>query len=69
METTAGHRLGKNVQNERKRQGIGKIRFCLMAGISRPLLDKVEDGTSNITLSKLEAIAKGLGVEPWELLR
>lgn len=39
-----------------------------MASISRPYLDLVESGSSNITLEKLDSLAESLGVEPWELI-
>ncbi|TXF35884.1 helix-turn-helix transcriptional regulator [Collinsella sp. BA40] len=68
METKTGHILGQNVAAIRTRQNLSKSQFCLMASISRPYLDLVESGSSNITLEKLDSLAESLGVEPWELI-
>lgn len=60
--------IGANVQRLRQEQGHTKTAFCLMAGISRPYLDKVEAGEANITVRQLERLASGLGVEPVDLI-
>lgn len=61
--------LGRNIRAERRRLGLTKTDFCLQAGISRVLLDLVEENRSNLKLSTLEKIAHALGKEPWELLK
>lgn len=61
--------LGRNIRAERRRLGLTKIDFCLQAGISRVLLDLIEENRSNLKLSTLEQIAHALGKEPWELLK
>lgn len=61
--------LGRNIRAERRRLGLTKIDFCLQAGISRVLLDLIEENRSNLKLSTLEQIAHALRKEPWELLK
>lgn len=60
--------LGRNVRTKRRAQGLGKSAFCLMAGISRPTLDKIEAGTADPKLSSISHMADALDVEPGELL-
>lgn len=69
MDTSVQHILGDNVSRLRKELGLSKVDFCLQAGISRVLLDRIESGHSNLKLSTLEHIASALGKTPWELLR
>lgn len=68
MTKTPQQILGGNVNRLRREAGLRKTEFCLMADISRPLLDGVEGGRSNITIRTLERIAAALGLEAWELL-
>lgn len=69
MSEPLGQIVGRNVCSLREAQGLGKSAFCLMAGISRPYLNRVESGESNITLKELQRLADGLDVEPARLLR
>lgn len=69
MDASTKYILGRNVRAMRTRLGLTKTRLCLMAGISRPLLDTIERGEGNITISTLSRIAEALGVEPWALIR
>ena len=69
MDEETRQRLAVNVRAARKAAGLSKNRFCLMIGLSRPVLDSIEQGTQNIMLDTLTRIADGLGVEPWELLK
>ena len=48
--------------------GISKVDFCVATGISRPYLDRIEDGTANFTLKVLFKIAPALGMTVSELL-
>lgn len=53
MDERAKQILGKRVEQTRKDLGISKVDFCVAAGISRPYLDRIEDGTANFTLKVL----------------
>ncbi|MDO4437778.1 MAG: helix-turn-helix transcriptional regulator [Coriobacteriaceae bacterium] len=61
--------LGRNIRAERRNLGLSKVEFCLQVGISRVLLDLIEENRSNFKLATLEQIAAALGKEPWELLK
>ena len=61
--------LGYNVERLRKDQALTKTMFANMANISRPTLNKVENGEAvNIQLSRLCRIAEALNVTVVDLL-
>ena len=60
--------LGLNVIRLRRRARLNKKTFCLMAGISRPFLDKVERGLADPQVGMLVRMASTLGVTPADLL-
>lgn len=66
---TSAVRLGRNVHRWRLQHCMTKAEFCNYAIVSRPFLDAMESGRSNITLDYLVYIARSLGMEPWELIR
>lgn len=68
MNEPLGQIVGRNVAALRIKQGYNKTDFCLMVGISRPYLNYVESGESNITLNELQRLADGLAVQPTRLL-
>ena len=69
MEDKLEVRVGHRIQEMRRRAGITKARFCLMAGISRPYLDRIEAGRANVTLRMLDRLADSLGVSVADLVR
>lgn len=69
LRTPSARRLGEKVRYWRLEHQMSKADFCNYVGISRPLLDAIEAGRSNIVLHRLVRIADALGVEPWELIR
>ena len=68
MDERAKQILGKRVEQTRRDLGISKVDFCVATGISRPYLDRIEDGTANFTLKVLFKIAPALGMTVSELL-
>ncbi|MEE8733598.1 MAG: helix-turn-helix transcriptional regulator [Eggerthellaceae bacterium] len=60
--------LATNVTALRSQQGLSKQMFALMAGISRPMLNRIESGEADTRLSYVQRIADALGVEPTYLL-
>ena len=70
MDTrTLRQQLAENVKLARERGGLSKSRLCLMAGISRPILDGIERGDQHIKLNTLCRLSVVLEKEPCELLR
>ena len=60
--------LGANVARLRRRAKINKKTFCLMVGIGRPFLNRIESGRANPRLSVLESLAEALETTPQDLL-
>lgn len=60
--------LGSNVNRLRRRSKINKTTFCLMLGISRPYLNRIERGDANPRISLVEKMAAALGTTPQSLL-
>ncbi len=54
--------FGMNVEHLRKAQGLSKTKLSAMAGITRPTLNKIERGESDLKLSLMIRVAKALGV-------
>lgn len=69
MNESIEQRVGRNVCVLREAQRLSKVEFCLMAGVSRPYLNKIEAGEANISIKQLDRLAKGLGVSPADLLK
>lgn len=61
--------IGRNVRSLREAQRLSKVEFCLMAGLSRPYLNKIEAGEANISVKQLDRLAQSLGIDAAELLR
>ena len=69
MAKTAHSRfLGANVARLRKCAKIDKKTFCLMVGIGRPFLDRIEKGEADPRLSVIESLADALETTPQDLL-
>lgn len=61
--------IGKNVQRLRIEQNLPKKTLARISSVSRPLLDKIENGEADVRLSCIVRIADGLSVTPAELLK
>ncbi len=62
-------RIGRRVRRMREEQGLGKAEFALMIGISRPYLNRIENGTANVTVKMLVRVAAGLDVSAIDLMK
>ncbi len=60
--------LSKNIRFLRHRRGWSQGDFASQLGISVPAFSKIELGVTDITLSRLQQIAKVLDMTPMELL-
>ena len=69
MKEEAVQRIGDRVRRMREEQGIGTGEFALMVGISRPYLNRIENGTANVTVKMLVRVAEGLDVDAVDLLK
>ncbi len=60
--------LAQNVQRLRKIKGMKVNQLAEASGLSRSFMGMVEHSKVNISIDKIEAIAKVLGVEVYVLL-
>jgi transcriptional regulator with XRE-family HTH domain len=62
-------RLLERVRREREQRGLTQEAFAEQAGLQYKHYQALEAGRKmNFTMATFEKMAKGLGVEPWELL-
>jgi len=59
--------IGLNIKRLRIEQGIAQEKLALLAGIDRAYMGRIERGSENVTVARLETIAKTLGVHVSEL--
>lgn len=60
--------IGAKIQSVRARKGITQDQLGERAGMNAKYVSAIERGQKNLTVLTLERIAKGLGVELFELL-
>ena len=61
--------LGWNLRFQRVSKGISQERLALNSGTDRSYVGRVERGTENVTLDRLDAFAAVLNVTVAQLLR
>jgi transcriptional regulator with XRE-family HTH domain len=62
-------RLGARIQKLRMDQGLSQEELAFEADLHRTYISHVERGSRNITVLALCKIAKGLKIEPYEILK
>ncbi len=60
--------IGHLIRTSRELQKISQESLALQCGIDRSYLGRIERGEVNITVLKLDLIARHLGVSPKDLL-
>lgn len=60
--------VGRNLRARRQERGLSQEDFADAIGVHRTYLGDVERGERNISLQRLERIAKELGIEARSLL-
>lgn len=61
--------LAKNMRRLRATRRLSQEALAHETGINRTYLSSVERSERNVSIDNVGRIAKGLGVEPWKLLR
>lgn len=61
--------LGTRIRELREQRGWSQFEMSERVGIDRSYLSEVETGKIELCVRNLALIAKGFGMEPWELLR
>lgn len=62
-------RVGANIKEQRRRRGLTQEELAHRAGMHPVEIGRAERGTRDLRVSSVAKIARGLGVEPGELLR
>jgi len=60
--------IGGKIQDIREKKGLTQDELGEKTGISGKYISAIERGQKNLTILTLEKVAKGLDVEPYELL-
>ncbi len=61
-------RVGLNIQDTRRLQGISQEVLALRADVNRGYMGKIENAKYSMTLDMLEKISKALDIDPKYLL-
>ena len=69
MANSFTNNFARKLKEERLARNISQEKLALKAGVSRNFISMIERGERTVTLTKLNDIARVLGVEPWQLLK
>ena len=61
--------LANNIEKLRTKKGLKREELSLLLGFDNSYISKLEKSRINITIDKLEKIAKYFGIEPHTLLK
>jgi len=61
--------LAKNMRRLRAVRDLSQEALAHESGLNRTYLSGVERSERNVSIDNVARIAKGLGVEPWKLLK
>jgi transcriptional regulator with XRE-family HTH domain len=61
--------LATNMRRLRAARGLSQEALAHDSGINRTYLSAVERAERNVSIDNIARIAKGLGVDPWKLLK
>ncbi len=59
--------FGANLRRYRVERGLSQERLALETGIDRAYVGRIERGSENITIARMEALAAALGLEVRDL--
>ena len=62
-------RFGRRLSRIRNQMKINQDQLSELTGLPRSDISQLENGRQEICLKRLEKLAKGLGMKPWELLK
>ena len=62
-------KIAKNIKSFREAKGLTQVELAVDANIASSTVGMIETAQNDITLSKINAIAKALGVEAYQLLK
>lgn len=62
-------KVGKNIKKIREAKGLTQVELAVDANIASSTIGMIETAQNDMTLSKINAIAKALGIETYTLLK
>lgn len=62
-------KVGKNIKKLREAKGLTQVELAVDAEIASSTIGMIETAQNDMTLSKINAIAKALGIEAYNLLK
>ena len=66
---TLRERFGSTIGRLRVAADLTQEKLAELSGLHATTISAVERGKMSVTLEKLEGLARGLGISPWELVR
>jgi transcriptional regulator with XRE-family HTH domain len=66
---TLRERFGSTIGRLRVAAGLSQEKLAELSGLHATTISSVERGKMSVTLEKLEGLARGLAISPWELVR
>ncbi len=61
-------KVGKNIRKHREAKGLSQFKLAIEADVTPAAIANIEHARSDTTLTRINAIAKALGVKPSMLL-
>lgn len=61
--------VGYRVRSYREKLNLSQSDLSKLSGLNRSYIGSIERGERNVSIENLERIAKGLGIEVWQLFR
>jgi len=68
-EETFRQRLAQRLRELRERRGLSQVEQAAACGLSHVFYGTVERAERSVGLESLELLARGHGLEPWQLVR
>lgn len=65
---TLAHQVGAQIKRQRKARDVTLLMLAQRCGTTPQTMQRLESANMTMSLDWLEAIAKALGLEPWQLL-
>ncbi len=62
-------KVGKNIKKYRKKRGLSQFKLAIETDVTPAAIANIEHARSDTTLTKINAIARALGIKPYELLK
>jgi len=69
MDKSFIKKVGKNIKKHREAKGLTQVELAVDANIASSTIGMIETAQNDMTLSKINAIAKALEIDTYKLLK